>query len=128
MRLAYVDTSCYVAVAFGEPAASTVMAQMAEFDELVSSNLLEAELRSAFARENVPFDSRLLAGLSWVLPDRTLGPEFALVLSAGYVRGADLWHLAAAVFLIGTPADIWFLTLGQRQREVARLLGFRIED
>lgn len=128
MKLAYVDTSCYVAVAFGEPTASAMTARMAEFDELVSSNLLEAELRSAFARENVPFDSRLLAGLSWVLPDRTLSPEFALVLSAGYVRGADLWHLAAAVFLTGNPGDIWFLTLDQRQREVARLLGFRIQD
>lgn len=126
MKLAYVDTSCYVAVAFGESAGAATVACMADFDELVSSNLLEAELRSAFARENVPFDSRLLAGLSWVLPDRTLGPELALVLSAGYVRGADLWHLATALFLAQTPGDVWFLTLDQRQRDVARLLGFRI--
>lgn len=98
------------------------------FDELISSNLLEAELRSSFVREGVPFDSRLLAGLSWILPDRTLAPEFAQALEAGYTRGADLWHLAAALYVSEGSRDLWFLTLDHRQRETARLLGFRIEE
>ncbi len=128
MRVAYLDTSCCVAVAFGEPGSAGVSERLSSFDELLSSNLLEAELRGAFAREHVPFDSALLKGIGWILPKRTLGPEFALVLSAGYVRGADLWHLAVALSISQKPSDLWFLTLDERQREVARLLGFRIEE
>ena len=125
MKVAYVDTSCYVAIAFGEPAAGEIRSQMTACGQLVSSNLLEAELRSAFTREQVPFDSTLLSGLSWLLPNRSLGPELALVLQAGYVRGADLWHLAAALFLAGESREVGFLTLDHRQLQVARLLGFR---
>ncbi|MCE7871850.1 PIN domain-containing protein [bacterium CPR1] len=127
MELAYVDTSCYVAIAFGEPAAPKLTERLADFDELISSNLLEAELRAVFSREMTPFDSRLLDGLGWVLPDRALGPEIASVLSAGYVRGADLWHLAVALYVAQAPARVWFVTLDDRQQQVAELLGFRTE-
>ncbi|MBI3929259.1 MAG: PIN domain-containing protein [Armatimonadetes bacterium] len=126
-RLAYVDTSCYVAVAFGEPGAAEVADALESFDERISSNLLEAELRAAFARENVTFEPRVLGGLGWILPDRPLSPEFAQVLGAGYARGADLWHLAVALYLAEIPGDMTFLTLDERQRELARYLGFRTE-
>jgi hypothetical protein len=45
------------------------------------------------------------------------------VLDAGYVRGADLWHLAVALF-IDPEREIDFLTLDERQRAVSRKLGF----
>ncbi|GMU52368.1 MAG: hypothetical protein AMXMBFR33_15140 [Candidatus Xenobia bacterium] len=125
MRLAYVDTSCYVAIAFGEPGWNEMAERLLEFDELISANLLEAELRAAFSREAVLFDPSFLAGLSWIFPDRSLGREIASVLGAGYIRGADLWHLAAALYVAEAPARIWFLTLDERQREVAELLGFQ---
>lgn len=127
-RVGYIDTSCCVAVAFGEPMGTIVAKQASGYDELLSSNLLEAELRAAFSREAVAFDSSFIAGIGWILPRRTLGREFAAVLSAGYVRGADLWHLAVALSLTSTPSELWFLTLDEKQRQVARLLEFSIEE
>lgn len=125
MRVAYVDTSCFVAVAFDEPGAARLAETLASFDELISSNLLEAELRAAFAREDVAFEEDFLTGLSWMLPDRPLSAELARALGAGYLRGADLWHVAAALGLPDLPDQMWFLTLDQRQTEVAGSLGFQ---
>lgn len=102
--------------------------RLTHFEQLLSSNLLEAELRATFARERMPFDANLVAGISWIIPNRTLSTEFASVLSAGYVRGADLWHLAAALFFRSVFGELWFLTLDKRQQEVARLLGFQVNE
>jgi len=125
LSVAYVDTSCLVAIAFGERGARDVANKLQEFDETLSSNLLEAELRSAFHREDVPFDPDLLTWIGWLLPDRPLGPEIARALEAGHLRGADLWHLASALYLAEDPAEIHFLTLDARQAGVADRLGFQ---
>ncbi len=93
-------------------------------DRVFASNLLEAELRATFVRERVPADHPLLGRVTWVLPDRPLGREIGVVLAAGYLRGADLWHLASALFLAGNPRDLPFVTLDERQEVVARRLGF----
>ena len=124
MRVAYVDTSCLVAMAFGERGGTAVARRLAGFEELVAANLLEAELRSVFVREGVEPDPGLWAPVSWVIPDRPLHQEIARVLAAGYVRGADCWHLATALFLAEDPGELTFLTLDERQRGVARGLGF----
>ena len=124
MKVAYVDTSCLVAVAFGERGSTALARRLAGFDELVSSNLLEAELRSAFVREARTPDQALLDLLSWIVPDRPLHAEIAAVLEAGYVRGADCWHLATALYLAANAGDITFLTLDERQAMVAQTLGF----
>jgi hypothetical protein len=124
LSLAYVDGSCLVAVAFGERGAKTLAKRLQGFDELLSSNLLEAELRSAFHREEVPFESDLLSWITWVLPDRTLGREMGRVLEVGCLRGADLWHLACALYLVEDPAELSFVTLDDRQGSVAGGLGF----
>ena len=126
MSVAYVDTSCLVAIAFGERGATALARKLGAFDELVSSNLLEAELRSAFRRERVEFDERILATLSWLISDRPLTGEIEQVLDAGYVRGADCWHLASALYLSPDPASISFLTLDEPQKKVARALGFTV--
>ncbi len=125
MKIAYVDTSVLVAIAFGERGGRAVARRLAEYDELFSANLLEAEIRAAFAREDVVFDETIIAGISWVLPDRSLSAEIAAVLSAGYSKGADLWHLACALFLVDRPNDLTFVTLDKRQRAAARAIGFR---
>lgn len=91
----------------------------------MSSNLLEAEVRAAMARHRVEPDRDAASGISWVLPRRALGPEISLVLGAGYLRGADLWHLACALYASeGRAAETTFLTRDARQRAVATKLGF----
>lgn len=125
MTFAYVDTSCLVAVAFDEPGARKLAARLRRFDRLFSSNLLEAELRSALVREGADGHIEdLLSWLTWVYPNRPLTPEYARITTAGYLRGADLWHLANALFLAPDPTDLSFLTLDGRQGAVARRLGF----
>lgn len=125
MKAAYVDTSCLVAIAFDEPERTEVASRLAEHDTLLSSNLLEAEFRAALARESVDLDEALFSWITWVLPDRPLSAEITRVLGSAYLRGADLWHLSTAIYVSSNPADLTFLTLDQRQREVAEGLGFR---
>lgn len=125
MRVAYLDTSYLVAIAFGERGAVELQRRLDRFDEIVSSNLLEAELRAAFAREGVDGDPGQMAGLSWIIPDRPLSPEIGRALAAGYLQGCDLWHLAAALYLVEHPSSITFLTLDLPQRGVAAALGFK---
>ena len=125
MKVAYVDTSCLVAITFGEPGGTGVARRLKAFDELVSANLLEAELRATFVRERIPADSKLPFSISWIIPDRPLTGEIARVLDAGYLRGADCWHLATALYLAEEPDAISFVTVDDRQRGVARTLGFR---
>ena len=124
MSVAYVDSSVLVALAVGEPTRPMLERRMEEFSTLLSSNLLEAELRSSLSRERRTLDRALLAGIEWVLPDRPLTPEFVAVLAAGYLRGADLWHVASALFIADEPGSLTFLTLDQRQQAVAEALGF----
>lgn len=124
MTAAYVDTSCLVAIAFGEPEGEVLARRLVEMDRLFASNLLEAEIRATFMRESIPADHPLPGNLTWVLPDRSLGPELGIVLNAGYLRGADLWHLACALYLAGNPRDLPFVTLDEQQEVVARKLGF----
>jgi predicted nucleic acid-binding protein len=124
MRVAYVDSSCIVAIALGERGATAMARRLDAFDEIVSSNLLEAEVRGAIIREKVVATDELFASLAWILPDRPLGAEIARVLGAGYVRGADCWHLATALYLAEEPGTIAFLTLDARQAKVASILGF----
>ena len=126
MSVAYVDTSVLVAIAFGERDGPPMAHRLDDFSCLLASNLLEAELRAACARESLSFSEGLFANLRWVFPDRSLAPEFAAVLTAGYLRGADLWHVACALYVTRKPGDIWFITLDERQRLVASAIGFRI--
>jgi predicted nucleic acid-binding protein len=124
VKVAYVDTSCLVAIAFGERGATAVERRLDGFDALVASSLLEAELRAAFKREKTDGADALLEMIEWISPERPLGDEIARVLSAGHVRGADCWHLATALYLSPDPGEISFVTLDARQREVAESLGF----
>ncbi len=124
MKVAYVDTSCLVAIAFGEKGATALGRRLEGFDELLSSNLLEAELRASFVRENVEPDASYLDSIGWILPDQPLSQEISAVLAAGYLRGAHLWHLACALYVVDRPQDMSFVTLDSGQWAVAEALGF----
>lgn len=126
MSVAYVDTSALIAVAFNESGGSAMANRLAEASCLLSSNLLEAELRSACLREGTGFSQNLFSNLKWVLPDRSLAPEITAVLEAGYLRGADLWHVASALYVARDPGEMWFVTLDERQRRVAEAAGFKV--
>ena len=124
---AVVDTSCLVALAFGEPEAPRTLARLRRFDRLFASALLEAELLAAFRRERMAADiSDFTKDLALVSPDRPLSIELRRTADAGYLRGADMWHLACALFLSPDSSELTFLTLDENQRAVARRLGFAV--
>lgn len=113
-----------VALALGERGSTRLRQRVQAFDQLLAANLLEAEVRASLGREGVSADAALLDPVSWLLPDRPLTAEIERVLAAGQLRGADLWHLACALFAAADPAELTFLTLDERQRDVAARLGF----
>jgi len=122
---AYVDTSYSVAIAFAEAGHQALIRRLGSVDGIFSSPLLEAELRAALTREGVSSEAGILHSVSWVLPSRPLSLEIGRVLSTGYLRGADLWHLASALYLSPNSSELLFLSSDKRQNQVARALGFQ---
>ena len=125
MSEAYVDTSAILSVEFREPGWEAVAERMRGFSYMVSPNLLEAEVRATFVRDGRAFNSRVLSNIEWVTFDRPLSDEFEIALRIGYLRGADLWHIATAMYMFDEPSEVTFLTLDRRQGEVAAALGFQ---
>ena len=125
MKVGYLDSSIMLGLIFKEPGYEQARDRIEGFARVFSSNLLEAEVRSALKREGLPGSElgRLLERIDWVFPDRPLAAEFLSVLAAGFVRGADLWHLACALYLRGSHDGVELLSLDQRQIEVADRLG-----
>jgi len=125
LKVAYVDSSAVVGLLFEEPGHEQIADAVAGFERVFSSNLLEAEVRAAAMRESVAEEPgmSILDRIDWVVPDRPLSRELSRVLVKGYLRGADLWHLACALYLLGSHGGAQFLTLDRRQRAVAKRLG-----
>jgi predicted nucleic acid-binding protein len=124
---AYVDSSFLLAIAFGEPNSAGLAERLDRFDAVYASDLVEAEVLSALAREEMALpEADSFSSLSWTFPDRPLTPEFQRILKAGYLKGADLWHLACALYLSPAPGDLSFLTLDTRQKRIAAKLGFSV--
>ena len=103
-----------------------MIARLRTFSLVISSTLLEAELFSALRREQCELTDAFHAAVALVAPDRALSDEIARVLEAGYVRGADCWHLATALYIAPDPSELTFLTLDLAQRKVAKALGFQV--
>ena len=124
--MAYVDTSAILAIAFGEQDWELTARRLAGFSVLLSSNLLEAEMRSAYEREGLPFDPTAIPAIGWVNPTRPLGSEMAIAIAnGGFLKGADLWHIAAALYIDNTiTGKMAFITLDNKQKAVAANLGF----
>lgn len=125
MAAAYVDTSYLVSIEFVERDAAVLSRRLNSFDLVISSNLLEAEFMAAFVRNHREPERGNLGRIKWIHPDRSLQPEITTVLAEGYVRGADCWHLANALYSAGQQvSSVSFLTLDTRQKAIARALGF----
>ena len=127
--VAYVDSSALVPLVLEERSAGdAVTRRLQRHRMLLSSNLLEAELRVAFQQAQQDFDPTLLSNIIWVMPDRALDAEMAGILTAANLRSAQLWHLANAVYihqqLGGLPMA--FITLDEQQETVAIELGFAV--
>lgn len=125
MSVAYVDTSVMVAIAFGEDGADALADRLNGFSRVISSNLLEAELRAACSHEGCPVPTDLLDRIGWILTNRALSDEIKTALGAGYLRGADLWHVATALYAAPDPGAISFITLNDNQARVAAALNFK---
>ncbi len=121
--IGYIDTSVIVAITLGEHGADTVLEKVRPFT-LVSAPLLEAEWRSACHREQVAADPALLREIGWIVAPGELSSQLARVFEAGILRGADAWHLATALYLAPDPGELTFLTLDERQGDIAAKLGF----
>ena len=122
---AYLDSSVIVAIALNEPGSGDLTIRLDGFSRLISANLLEAELYSTLSREGVELNDNLVSGVRWIHPNRSLRDEMALALAAGYLRGADLWHMAVTLYAARKTDELTFFTLDIRQRNVAATLGFR---
>ena len=114
-----------LAIILREPGWEELPARLGGFSRLRSSNLLESEVRSAYAREKKSFDEDDLSRIELIFPDRSLRPEIEKALSAGYLRGADLHHVATALYMAREPESVAFVTLDKQQGKVAAALGFR---
>ena len=125
-RFAYVDSSCLVAVTFGGRDAGRLAVRLGRYDRLLSSNLLESELRSVLVREQVAGGDAeaVLSWITWVHPDRALSAELRRVAAAGALGGSRMWHLAHALYLAPNGKGLDFLTLDPHQQKIASALGF----
>ena len=126
MKPAYLDSSFLVALALGERGWERLRSILRRYDTLLAAELLAAEFLAVARREGLSEeDARApLYAIRWVIPDRPIRPELEKVLTAGYLRGEDAWHLACACFLAPVPKDLPFLTRDRKQRAVAKKLGF----
>lgn len=127
MSTAYIDTSVLIAIETCQPDSDVYEEELGRFERLVSSNLLEAEYRSVCMRERRAPSNFRLDKISWIIPTRPLTRELNSVLAAGYLRGADLWHVATAIYAEKISLiEMSFLTLDNRQRHVANTVGFGV--
>jgi predicted nucleic acid-binding protein len=125
LKVAYADASVFVALAFREPAAGRVRRRLAGFDRVVTSVLTQAELASALRREGIELPESPLRGVQMIGAPNPLTSEIQEVLGAGYLRGADCWHVAVALNY-SPDRDLTFLSLDKAQRAVAAKLGFTV--
>ena len=129
MKSAFIDTSALASILFKEPAYPAVLNILEGLETVSASCLLEAEIRSAAVRESIDQGDvdGVLSKVEWVLPDRPLSHEIRSIVSKGIpLRGAELWHLACALYLAGDPANLPFVTLDGGQAGAAERLGFKV--
>ena len=119
-------------IVFGEQPGETRV-RLTRFPILLSSALLDAELRVAFERQGQTFDPSLVSEIDrWVTPSRRLDREMDSILEIVSLPALPLWHLATAMYfqqrqsLTGRQFRLAFVTLDEQQETAARELGFFI--
>ena len=122
---AYVDGSALLSIIFEEADGLAVAQRLTQFSNLVSSILLEVEVRAALFRTGQSYNPNWLSDFEWIYPDRPISAEIEAALNVRYLRSGDLLHVATALYAARTryPA-LAFITLDNNQREVAAGLGF----
>lgn len=124
---ACVDATALAPITSGEePVAEIIRYKLQKFRYLMSANLLEAEIRVAFAAEGREFDDDVLSSIRWIMPNRRLDAEMATVLRVAQLEPIRLWHLATALFFAELVPDLVFVTLDEQQETAARDLGLAI--
>ena len=117
-----------VSLTLREPGWGKLSETTARFETYHASELLVAEFLATLKRQRI--DIALATGplstIAWVVPTRSIRPEIDRVLEHGALRGADLWHLACALYLSPTPKSLPFLTRDSEQRGVAKRIGFPV--
>lgn len=126
MPWVYIDSSVVVASLFDElPSNQRFMGSSEKF---LSSFLMESEVLSAAKREGLDLDlvTKELKKISFVRTESLL-IQLSEIFKVGYLRGADAYHLATAMWIQGKHSGLKFYTLDKRQKEVASTLGFKTE-
>ena len=130
--MAYVDPSALTPIIFGEQPEET-RTRLERFPILVSSTLLDAELRAAFQDEQQTYSPSLASAIDrWVSPNRRLDEEMASISEIASLPALPLWHLASAMYfqqrqsLTGRHFRLAFITLDEQQETAANELGFFI--
>lgn len=128
MKAVYVDSSVVVAILLQEGNRAKLIQVLNNAEEVVSSFFSEAEVYSVVKREGLDFDKTktLLQSLTLVQSDGSLEKEILEALKAGYVRGADLHHLATALYLDPGKKQLRFFTLDENQKKVAKAAGLEV--
>jgi predicted nucleic acid-binding protein len=128
VKIIYVDTSVLVCVFFTEnhPLVNHFSDTLNNADEVLSSSLLEAEFLSVIKREGLPLKESLtlLEPVSLIIPERSLLVELKHIFDLSYLRGADAYHLATALYLDPSAKNLSFLTADKEQQDAAQKLGF----
>ncbi|PWU18116.1 MAG: hypothetical protein C5B49_07695 [Bdellovibrio sp.] len=127
MKVAYIDSSVVVGLMFSEIETQSLEKRLMKFDELISSNLLEAEVMSAAVREGVPLEHavKLIKSVSLYYASSDLIEELRRVFKIDYIRGADAYHLACALALDPTAEELYFSSTDKKQMAIASSLGFK---
>ena len=133
LAIAYLDPTALIPIVFEEePVGAAIQERLNHFPVLVSSNLLEAELRGRLEREGQIFDPDWLSGIEWVQPRGSLGSEMDRIQAFASLSPTRMWHLANAVYfadrlsLAHRRAELAFITLDEQQETAARDLGLLI--
>ncbi|MBX3090186.1 MAG: type II toxin-antitoxin system VapC family toxin [Cryobacterium sp.] len=124
LPLVYVDTSAFGALLVDQPESSAVESWLDGAPaSLVSSDLLETELRRLAVREglNQSDVTRIIEGVSLAALDRAVYRGAGL-LPMSYLRTLDALHLEAAVRLDVSA----ILSYDRRLTEAARSLGIEV--
>jgi predicted nucleic acid-binding protein len=126
--LVYIDTSVLVSVFFKEDVSSKYLNFFSKKYQLISSSLMLAEFYSVLNREKVEiaFSQDLLSYIQIINLIDDLDYYLKEVLDHGYLKGADLFHLAVAHQLSPYGEELFFLTADKQQARIATKLGFKV--
>lgn len=123
MTWIYIDSSVVVASLFDElPNNKKIWGSS---DNFLSSFILESEVLSTAKREGLDLDlvKKELKKISFVRTESLLA-QLTEIFKVGYLRGADAFHLATAMWIQGKHSGLKFYTLDKRQIAIASMFGF----